>query len=1366
MLKTHHMTASSPSTSSRENNTMRKTPLALLCAALVGVAAVTGTAPGCALTASPDINRVQPNYTKKTQFAGEWYMLPIVVQKQYAASFPFEGYQGELERVRFEISEGRLDAFRSYERAPGTETDDAGSQTLIASFPILSHFDIRRQYNATNGVENNVIEENTIDRPWWEREYIRVDWSQNTAPSIAGLDRWLADITTNETDRSTNPDPTDPFRVRLEDDYMETTIDTVMHPDWGVCEGLGPEMFACQPARARIKYSFMRVEDRGYEPLHFPDRVVQKYGTVTNVFGDVSLCFEGDEGCEDYKELWTIYTPYGEQVCDPNYHDPDDCFQRTTDVFTKFGFFRTDRHYWDRQIGSSVSAREQLINRWNIWETAYDADGNLLPYAERTPKTIVYYLNTHYPESLIPAAQLQADDWSEAFISTIAALQNKTVEQVQQDYSKDGRLFRGYEVRVNDCNAENVRAYVEMAAGQADLEMDLAKHGFSTSDLGVGVLEHVCSTLEYYSEARNVLPRFEWQRFGDIRYSFINWIDTPEPAGPLGYGPSGADPLTGEIVVGNANMYGASVDTYANWGADIVQLLNGELSEEDIINGSHIREHIESVRMRFAQKTSDETAMKFAKLIDERTAHFSDESYLTKIPVQSINSNLDRVRDSGFEAANLVNEEALALFGDHSNGATDDESVARASPSSWARKRMPPAMRNVTKYDDLNVLQSSDQMKNSLGAHADREDFFGRHNFCYFAEQVEPAVAELAVSLEGKTREQAVQIIRANIMRGVLAHEVGHTVGLRHNFEGSSDALNFFPAYWGVETGDDRDSDNTRVEELAYSSIMDYHQRFNGDFGGIGLYDRAAIKFGYGQLVEVFDESESSFMPRSNNNDWTEYLWLFSPYDLPYLLAGEGAVGLIEEEYERVNNEITFNNNNLVYIDVQNAGITPHAENLFKRTNITFDEWKRQDVMRFFGRRNADGSPLFIEVPYAYCSDAFAWGGNLTCNRFDMGATSQEIVENASEMYYFYYPFYTYMGSKRWNDWWNSPVNGWLARLYDRTYQPMRNAFTYFYYYRRSTAQIWPLFNDWSKAAHDGLNFLVNVIQTPDVGRHCLKAGMYVHERELAENETCVNEIEVPRGQGKEYKTRFTDELEYRPLNIGHVWDKILALQAITSNDAFFYRDFSNQIDRGAFSISFYRVFAPELLHLFSGMVMDDRSRYSPQVKINGTVEVVNMPFVNFRNETPIPAVGPAIKPSGSYILQNYALFWGMVGFSSTLDQTLDFAQRSRISYVGGSNDPVAEGVPEVVFTEPYSSLQYRSYAVDGNEDSLGFALLTDAKDFVETGDWALAKADVEADPADQDARARLAQADAVLADKLHMIELTMYLTHALEASN
>ena len=59
-----------------------------------------------------DINRVQPNYTPKEMFGGDWHFRATVVDKQHSSSYPFVGYEGGLDRVRWEITETRLLAFR------------------------------------------------------------------------------------------------------------------------------------------------------------------------------------------------------------------------------------------------------------------------------------------------------------------------------------------------------------------------------------------------------------------------------------------------------------------------------------------------------------------------------------------------------------------------------------------------------------------------------------------------------------------------------------------------------------------------------------------------------------------------------------------------------------------------------------------------------------------------------------------------------------------------------------------------------------------------------------------------------------------------------------------------------------------------------------------------------------------------------------------------------------------------------------------------------------------------------------------------------------------------------------------------------
>ena len=50
---------------------------------------------------------------------------------------------------------------------------------------------------------------------------------------------------------------------------------------------------------------------------------------------------------------------------------------------------RTERFTYDRETGTGLSTREQLINRWNMWEKSFDDDGESIPYEDRKVKPIV-----------------------------------------------------------------------------------------------------------------------------------------------------------------------------------------------------------------------------------------------------------------------------------------------------------------------------------------------------------------------------------------------------------------------------------------------------------------------------------------------------------------------------------------------------------------------------------------------------------------------------------------------------------------------------------------------------------------------------------------------------------------------------------------------------------------------------------------------------------------------------------------------------------------------------------------------------------------------------------------------------------------
>ncbi|MFP5518517.1 MAG: zinc-dependent metalloprotease [Bdellovibrionia bacterium] len=78
-----------------------------------------------------------------------------------------------------------------------------------------------------------------------------------------------------------------------------------------------------------------------------------------------------------------------------------------------------------------------------------------------------------------------------------------------------------------------------------------------------------------------------------------------------------------------------------------------------------------------------------------------------------------------------------------------------------------------------------------------------------------------------------------------IAHEMGHSQGLTHNFAGSFDKTNF-----------SRAGENSQRN---YSSVMDYFSPDNFSWGGIGLYDIHALRATHTGLIEASQNADSIF---------------------------------------------------------------------------------------------------------------------------------------------------------------------------------------------------------------------------------------------------------------------------------------------------------------------------------------------------------------------------------------------------------------------------------------------------------------------------------------------------------------------------
>ena len=137
----------------------------------------------------------------------------------------------------------------------------------------------------------------------------------------------------------------------------------------------------------------------------------------------------------------------------------------------------------------------------------------------------------------------------------------------------------------------------------------------------------------------------------------------------------------------------------------------------------------------------------------------------------------------------------------------------------------------------------------------ERFKFFADNNM-YMAEFMDNSVIGQALEMKGMDPDEVYKQLREEIFRSVALHEIGHTVGMSHNFEGSQDALNYQDDFWEIRAERDQaDWNEARLPEYRYSTIMEYGSRFNANNKGLGKYDYAAIKFAYGGHTERFDAS-------------------------------------------------------------------------------------------------------------------------------------------------------------------------------------------------------------------------------------------------------------------------------------------------------------------------------------------------------------------------------------------------------------------------------------------------------------------------------------------------------------------------------
>ena len=1279
----------------------------------MSVAAASAIVPGCG-DPQPPVNRVQPQALEKAMFAGEWYMQQTVIDTPYSVAFTFVGEQGSLERIRWEIQENYLVARRSYQFIANSEPQGIGGTgdetgAAIAMYRITSQFDIRREYNPTTGEELNIINENSTDRPWYERRFMRVDWSTNLVAEtdLFALQRVIDGVTAEPVAYYVQ-NPHDPNAPQFVHDrtgavsYMDIVNQLFVRPNAVHIDGLTiPSCYLyyqdhldCAASQITVRNSFMRVdpiEESQYQP--------QRY---------------------------------------------------TGDRMQRFGYFNTLRAGYDEQYGVVEGARFHFVNRHNLWQASHrttaagalvnctvdtatagstemgcgghgsvcdldyarahrrlDQNGHLqgactIPYVERQTRPIVYYTSSNFPADLIPDAQAFATDWNSAFIDTVASLR-------ENECMANGGMAA-------DCAMQRTR---EDAHPLFVLCPSPVPAGASPACGAVGTVANP----------------------GDLRYSLIGWVNEPFLASPLGYGPSSADPLTGEIVMGNAFIYGAGVVTLESYARDLIRLINGDATFNDVEDGRVVQAWLDH-QVAHAQS-------EHASPSDSSHAVPIDPAHLEEITggmdfswARGVRAEADRHAPTSF--TDYVTQRQQSQDRLYAGGAFGTPaSAARASRligTDIEQQMTTPEMLMAAGFDpatplDATVLAAASPLRgqspgrmSEMRRLRDRiqqhgcvlDSTFAEDGLLGLAHQIQHAAATGgSIDWYGQTYQLTTgghldyelvrTMLRHPIFEAVTAHEVGHTLGLRHNFSGSFDALNYQPTFWDLRSHSedgtmaprlwDPESPSEiagRIREYQYSTVMDYGENFvSTDAQRIGHYDRAAIKMGYGDLVEVFTDAampdDVAFWAAIQHYGWS----------IPLRASAFTAAGPVEA-YEYTDWPMVL-------------GGVDHIQH---RADVPYTSLAPNAYLRSQGiPLNLTDSQGRVNVPYRFCSDEQADLGP-DCLRYDSGSDAYESLQSIADTYWNYYIFTNFRRQRIGF----SPA-GVISRVHNRWFEKLQNGNDIYVLDRANMedifgAQLPPTFwtgrhgmGAWTAATATAYGLLTRVVSapTPDTFvRHLTPDGLEVYQGGGNAGAAGSHVINAFDGRYIDTTWNFADGYYWfeQIQRVGYFYDKVIALEVLTDPTTHFIgRDTDADIRR--FQINFASTFGPAMTSFFRGAMGEDWRSVGPRFDVTS-----DLIYPSPAAQAAGTMAGTPIDPNIGFSIELYASVLGMTFIPQTYNQ--DFLARSRVWVNGGVEHVDIDPSHTVLhFTDPVSGLTYNAVSypdVGGNETGVGAQMLLHAQ--------------------------------------------------------
>ncbi len=845
------------------------------------------------------------------------------------------GSWGHVDRIKWEITENLLIARKAYQIADGQ--DDKGtppapglkktnSGTVVAAYRIESHFDIRREYNTTTGEELNVVVENSVDRPWWARDYMRVDWSQNL---VTNNPMWNEMFTgqvfgnlsvTPIAYAVTDPASDDAMHIEEQTGYLDVTNKYYVDPAgtaspfsdltgqvpaclvYGIYTGSGT--YECDAQEATVRSSYVKIDpNEDFESL-------ENTKATLDVVGNPG-------GIGDSFSIGVVNA--GRQKWDPQYGYTDAQFHRFANIHQTWKASHQKATCDDNIDTDKDGTADECENSKTGYagSTGSQCDTFVkkctIPYRDREIATIGYWVNKETPVDLLDPVDANGKPAGRGSIEDLTYSWNQLMSNALA-FAKEVECRRTGSGDRATCHAQffdstedpNTKVMLSYGGWLVDKPKAPAK--------GPSVALTLCHNPVRDYDIHEVCGKTgDTARVGDIRKNFVFYWPYESRAPWGGIANWEADPITGQIIGAAAQIMGRSATYAAAMQRDIIQLALGDIKVEDIVENVPAANYAKTLENGHSPALTEEEMKKRIAALDITNLKLALGSeakpWSGATPEEKIANQLQTVAKSTTNPTQvstaLLEYDALAK---RLQGTTMEAQIVDSHWMVDAVGAKPNALGDKA-LDTTSPLRGMDPGK-LQAAHALIEDALRARGVCFLENEAPvtgsayiPGVAGYFKQKYGSlTPEERGKKIYDDLwkeaVKGIALHEIGHSLGMLHQFASSWDAPNYNPQYWQLRTAEGKaasscagkprtsgDADNCMgpryldpptkdeqglagesrpgIDYFGNTSTMEYQLERFGETVGLGTYDYHTMKTLYGRVLDTMDEKVMPFNQQS-----------------------------------------------------------------------------------------------------------------------------------------------------------------------------------------------------------------------------------------------------------------------------------------------------------------------------------------------------------------------------------------------------------------------------------------------------------------------------------------------------------------------